>query len=106
MEVGPTTRANGAAIELLHVTKAFSGKRVLDDVTLTVAKGRSLCILGRSGTGKSVTLKHMVGLVSPDAGRVLIEGTDLSGLSPAGLASSRGPRCSTRLPWARTSRSR
>jgi phospholipid/cholesterol/gamma-HCH transport system ATP-binding protein len=86
---GEPTRGNGAAIELLNVSKAFGGKPVLDDVTLTVAKGRSLCILGRSGTGKSVTLKHMVGLVSPDVGRVLIEGTDLAGLSPAGLAKVR-----------------
>jgi len=68
------------AVELRHVTKTFGTQRVLDDVSLTVPAGRSLCILGRSGTGKSVTLKHIVGLLQPDAGQVLVEGQDLSTL--------------------------
>jgi phospholipid/cholesterol/gamma-HCH transport system ATP-binding protein len=69
------------AVEFRHVTKSFDGRRVLDDVTFQVETGRSVCILGRSGTGKSVTLKHIVGLLTPDSGHVLVEGEDLSQLS-------------------------
>lgn len=69
------------AVELDHVTKSFGRKPVLDDVCLTVPRGRSVCILGRSGTGKSVALKHIVGLMRPDAGRVLIGGEDITAMS-------------------------
>lgn len=69
------------AIELRHVTKSFGARRVLDDVCLSVSTGRSVCVLGRSGTGKSVALKHIVGLISPDTGSVLIEGEDITRLS-------------------------
>ena len=62
------------AVELRHLTKAFGGHRVLDDVSLVVPRGRAVCILGRSGTGKSVTLKHIIGLMRPDAGCVLVQG--------------------------------
>ena len=67
-----------AVVELRDVTKSFGLKRVLDEVSLTVARGHGVCILGRSGTGKSVTLKHIVGLVKPDAGRVFVEGHDIT----------------------------
>ena len=83
------TVSNGAAIELQHVSKAFHGRCVLDDVTLSVPQGRSLCILGRNGTGKSVTLRHMVGLVTPDAGRVLVGGHDIAALPLVELATVR-----------------
>jgi phospholipid/cholesterol/gamma-HCH transport system ATP-binding protein len=73
--------SNTPAVELRHVTKSFGSRRVLDDVCLSVDAGRSICILGRSGTGKSVALKHIVGLIGPDAGRVLIEGEDITRLS-------------------------
>jgi phospholipid/cholesterol/gamma-HCH transport system ATP-binding protein len=66
------------AVELRHVTKRFDTRAVLDDVSLSVTPGRSVCILGRSGTGKSVALKHLVGLLRPDAGQVLIEGEDIT----------------------------
>ncbi|MGE3842123.1 MAG: ABC transporter ATP-binding protein [Vicinamibacterales bacterium] len=70
------------AVRLEHVVKAFSGRRVLDDVTLDVARGTCCCVLGRSGTGKSVMLKHIIGLLAPDAGRVFVEDQELSGLGP------------------------
>ncbi len=57
--------------------KAFGPKLVLDDVDLEVARGESLVVLGKSGVGKSVLLKHMIGLLEPDAGRVEVEGEDL-----------------------------
>jgi phospholipid/cholesterol/gamma-HCH transport system ATP-binding protein len=77
------------AVELRHVTKSFGSVRVLDDVSLTVDAGTSLCILGRSGTGKSVTLKHIIGLISPDAGTVCVEGEDITSLSGRALSKVR-----------------
>ena len=74
------------AVELRHVTKSFGDRRVLDDVSLTVPAGQSLCILGRSGTGKSVTLKHIIGLIAPDAGRVLVAGEDITDMPARELA--------------------
>jgi phospholipid/cholesterol/gamma-HCH transport system ATP-binding protein len=74
------------AVELRHVTKSFGPRLVLDDLCLTVPRGRSLCILGRSGTGKSVTLKHIIGLVKPDSGRVFVEGEDITGMPIRDLA--------------------
>lgn len=75
-----------AAVEFQHVTKSFGARRVLDDVNFQIDAGRSICILGRSGTGKSVTLKHVVGLLSPDFGNVLVEGENISRLSSRDLS--------------------
>jgi phospholipid/cholesterol/gamma-HCH transport system ATP-binding protein len=66
------------AIRLEGVTKAFGNRKVLDDVTLDVRRKSGFCLLGRSGTGKSVTLKHIIGLMHPDRGRVLVEGRDVA----------------------------
>ena len=74
------------AIRLDNVSKAFGARAVLQSLTLTVPAGKAYCILGRSGTGKSVTLKHIVGLVHPDEGRILVEGEDITRLSRADLA--------------------
>jgi phospholipid/cholesterol/gamma-HCH transport system ATP-binding protein len=78
--------ADTVAVELRRVTKSFGDLRVLDDVSLAVMAGRSTCILGRSGTGKSVALKHIVGLIRPDAGTVLIEGVDITDLTGQALS--------------------
>jgi phospholipid/cholesterol/gamma-HCH transport system ATP-binding protein len=75
-----------AAVELRHVAKAFGTLVVLDDVSLVVPAGRAVCILGRSGTGKSVTLKHIMGLLAPDSGQVLVEGEDVTTLKRTDLA--------------------
>jgi phospholipid/cholesterol/gamma-HCH transport system ATP-binding protein len=80
------SQANGDAIRLEHVTKSFGGRTVLDDVSFAVPHGRAFCLLGRSGTGKSVTLKHIIGLIKPDAGHVLVEGEDVPRLRPRDLA--------------------
>lgn len=77
------------AIRLDHVTKRFGDRAVLDDVSLDVQAGTAFCLLGRSGTGKSVTLRHIVGLVSPDAGTVLVDGQDITGLRPRDLSDVR-----------------
>jgi len=68
------------AVRLDSVSKAFGSRAVLDDVTFEVAAGSGFVILGRSGTGKSVTLRHIVRLVQPDRGRVFVEGDEISAL--------------------------
>jgi phospholipid/cholesterol/gamma-HCH transport system ATP-binding protein len=78
-----------AVIHLDHVSKSFNGHKVLDDVTIDVSGGTAFCLLGRSGTGKSVTLKHIVGLIKPDSGRVLVHGEDVSVLKGRPLAKVR-----------------
>jgi len=77
------------AIELRHVTKKFGSRRVLDDLSLAIPAKHGLCLLGRSGTGKSVTLKHIVGLIRPDAGEVLVEGEDIGRMSRRQLSRTR-----------------
>jgi phospholipid/cholesterol/gamma-HCH transport system ATP-binding protein len=77
------------AIRLEGVTKAFGNRKVLDDVTLDVRRKSGFCLLGRSGTGKSVTLKHIIGLMHPDRGRVLVEGRDVAVLGRRELAEVR-----------------
>jgi phospholipid/cholesterol/gamma-HCH transport system ATP-binding protein len=86
---GHAAGAPEAAIRLEHVTKAFDGRKVLDDVSFDVAPGTAFCLLGRSGTGKSVTLKHIVGLMRPDRGRVVVHGRDVPSLRPRELAEVR-----------------
>lgn len=71
------------------LTKSFGGRRVLDDVTFDVRAGTAFCLLGRSGTGKSVTLKHIIGLLRPDRGQVLVHGEDISALRGAALSAIR-----------------
>jgi phospholipid/cholesterol/gamma-HCH transport system ATP-binding protein len=73
-------RAGQIAVRLEHVTKAFGSRKVLDDVSFEIRRGSGFVILGRSGTGKSVTLRHMVGLVRPDSGRVMIGPDEISAL--------------------------
>jgi phospholipid/cholesterol/gamma-HCH transport system ATP-binding protein len=77
------------AIKLEHVTKSFDGRKVLDDVTLDIGEGKAFCLLGRSGTGKSVTLKHIIGLLRPDEGHVIVRGKDVSTLSGRELSDVR-----------------
>lgn len=67
-------------IRLEGVYKSFNGNEVLKDLNLEIPAGKITVILGPSGEGKSVLLKHMIGLIRPDRGRVIVDGTDLSGL--------------------------
>jgi phospholipid/cholesterol/gamma-HCH transport system ATP-binding protein len=77
------------AIRLEGVSKAFEGHKVLDDISLDVPEGTGFCLLGRSGTGKSVTLKHIIGLLQPDSGHVYVHGKDVASLKGRALAEVR-----------------
>src|ERR1700674_1487481 len=65
-------------IEFRNVTKAFDEHVVLDDVSFFVDRGETCVIMGRSGVGKSGTLKHILGFLRPDSGRVLVAGEDIT----------------------------
>src|SRR5437764_86042 len=76
-------------IEFRHISKRFGRLVVLDRVDLTVDEGESLVIIGASGSGKSVMLKHMVGLLKPDSGEVWVDGERIDNLPERKLAKVR-----------------
>ena len=76
-------------IEIKDLHKAFGDNQVLEGLDLTINTGESMVIIGRSGCGKSVLLKHIIGLMRPDEGSVFIDGTDITGISPQELDSVR-----------------
>jgi phospholipid/cholesterol/gamma-HCH transport system ATP-binding protein len=67
-------------IKVEGLTKAFRGQRVLNGLNLEVPTGSVTIIIGRSGGGKSVLLKHLIGLLGPDSGRILVDGVDVTAL--------------------------
>jgi phospholipid/cholesterol/gamma-HCH transport system ATP-binding protein len=75
----------GVAIEIEGLTKSFGKQLIWGDVTLTVPPGEICVMLGPSGTGKSVLLKTIIGLLKPDRGSVVIEGTDIATCSEKDL---------------------
>ena len=68
-------------IEVSQIKKSFGDQVVLNSVSFSVKEGESVAIIGRSGTGKSVLIKHLVGLLSPDEGSVSVDGKDLVGMT-------------------------
>lgn len=68
------------AIRFDQVSKSFGNKRVLKDISFAIARGSAFCILGRSGTGKSVTLKLMIGLLKPEQGKIFIKDREITEL--------------------------
>ena len=68
-------------IRFRNVSKAFGAKRVLEGFTLDIPDGQTTVLLGYSGTGKSVALKHIVGLLEPDSGEVEVDGKAVADLS-------------------------
>jgi len=73
-------------IDVRGLAKQLGGQEILRGVDLTVAKGETLVIIGRSGGGKSVLLKHLIGLMLPDAGEIWIDGENITGLTERQLA--------------------
>jgi phospholipid/cholesterol/gamma-HCH transport system ATP-binding protein len=78
--------AGTPVVRLDGVSKTFGTRVVLDEVSFDVAGGSGFIILGRSGTGKSVTLRHIVRLMRPDRGRVFVEGDEISALEGSDLS--------------------
>jgi len=72
-------------IQLINVVRSFDGQRVLDGINLTIPRGKITVIIGKSGVGKSVLLKHLVGLLKPDQGQIIIDGVDLTRLTGRAL---------------------
>ena len=77
--------ADGAYVEFRDVFKSFDTNVVLDDVSFDVMPGETVCILGRSGVGKSVALRHIMGFLKPDSGRVMVAHEDITQYSEADM---------------------
>jgi phospholipid/cholesterol/gamma-HCH transport system ATP-binding protein len=84
-----TPGADQPAISIENVSKSFGAQRVLDGVSFQVKRGETLAVLGRSGTGKSVLLRIIVGLQTPDEGAAVILGTNMATASDKELAAAR-----------------
>ncbi|MEA5114010.1 MAG: ABC transporter ATP-binding protein [Geobacteraceae bacterium] len=72
-------------IELIRLTKSFGKQLVLNDLNLKIPAGKITAVIGPSGEGKSVLLKHMIGLLRPDSGKVLVDGEDITWLGRSQL---------------------
>lgn len=67
-------------IEIINLSKSFTSSKVLDNLNLIINSGEVIVIIGRSGCGKSVLLKHIIGLIKPDMGQVIVDGNDMTRL--------------------------
>jgi phospholipid/cholesterol/gamma-HCH transport system ATP-binding protein len=76
-------------IEVVDLWKAFGANEVLKGISLTVPKGQTYVVLGGSGSGKTVLLKHVIGLFKPDRGSVRVNGVEISGLTGKALTEAR-----------------
>ena len=85
----PQSSLSRPLIELKNVYKAFGSLKVLDNVSLSIKAGQSFVIIGASGTGKSVLLKHIVGLLTPDSGEVWFDGKRIDNMKQTDLMSVR-----------------
>jgi phospholipid/cholesterol/gamma-HCH transport system ATP-binding protein len=65
-------------IKIVNLTKSFNGHKVLDGINLTLPTGQITVVIGKSGVGKSVLLKHIVGLLKPDSGKIFVDSQDMS----------------------------
>lgn len=72
-------------IELIDIHKSFGRQKVLDGLNLTIEDGMTTIIIGRSGGGKSVLLKHMIGLLKPERGQVVVDGIDIARMNDKNL---------------------
>ena len=76
-------------IAFSHISISFDGRAVLEDVSFHVDRGQTLCILGRSGVGKSVALRMLMGFLTPDEGSIRVEGQEITGLGEEGMRAIR-----------------
>jgi phospholipid/cholesterol/gamma-HCH transport system ATP-binding protein len=82
----PTPKADSSFIQIRNLHKSFESQKVLRGVDLDISRGETLVLVGPSGEGKSVLLKHIIGLLCPDAGDVTFDGIALAGLKERQLA--------------------
>lgn len=73
----PTTELSDVPIRFVDVHKAFGSRKILEGVSLEVKRGETFAVMGASGSGKSVTLRHVIGLIRADSGRVEVDGHDV-----------------------------
>jgi phospholipid/cholesterol/gamma-HCH transport system ATP-binding protein len=83
---GHMMASHSIAVEFKRVMKSFGAKHVLSDVSFQIGQGQALCLLGRSGTGKSVTLKLIMALMRPDSGEVWVDQDNVVGMGERGLS--------------------
>jgi phospholipid/cholesterol/gamma-HCH transport system ATP-binding protein len=76
-------------ISFSHVSISFDGRKVLEDLSFYVDRGQTLCIMGRSGVGKSVALRMLMGFLSPDAGSIQVDGQEITTLDEEGMRAIR-----------------
>lgn len=76
-------------LRLIDVEKTLDGRKVLDGITIEIPRGQITAIIGLSGAGKSLLLKHMIGLMKPERGQVLLDGVDINRLTRQGLYEAR-----------------
>jgi branched-chain amino acid transport system ATP-binding protein len=73
-------------LEVYDIHAAYGSSRVLFGISLTVARGECVCLLGRNGVGKTTTMRAIMGLTPPSSGRIVFDGTDITGLPPHRIA--------------------
>src|SRR5579863_9532995 len=76
-------------ISFSHVSISFGERQILDNVSFTVQRGHTLCILGRSGVGKSVALRILMGFLRPQVGSIRVDGEEINGLTEEGMQAVR-----------------
>ncbi|MCS7280012.1 MAG: ABC transporter ATP-binding protein [Desulfobacterota bacterium] len=69
-----------SAIRIIDLKKSFDGRKVLDGINLEIERGKITVIIGKSGSGKTVLLKHIIGLIKPDGGEIWVDGVDITKL--------------------------
>src|ERR1700728_1408434 len=85
MAGAPAHAGTEPAISVRDVVVSYNGRRVLDGVSLDIARGETMVLLGGSGSGKSTLLRQIIGLERAEAGRVIVNGVDLGNCAPANL---------------------
>ncbi len=82
-------KLNEPAIEFRDVSISFSGRAILEEVSFSIERGQTLCILGRSGVGKSVALRILMGFLKPDSGSIRVSGQEITSLDEHGMQAVR-----------------
>jgi lipopolysaccharide export system ATP-binding protein len=75
-----TAASSGMTLETIEISKSYSGRRVVADVSVSVTRGEIVGLLGPNGAGKTTSFYMVVGLISPDSGKVLLDGKDITGM--------------------------